>query len=117
MPQVAASGTPFGHVDGTYVVVVAVVEVAVTVVVVPLAVVVVVVVALLVDTVLRDTLVLVFVVDVAVVDVVVTVDVQSSPHITGQFVLAKSPCSPFSTQSDFGIRDPQPADSVIPWHF
>ena len=93
-------------------VVVAVVEVAVTVVVVTLPVVAVVAVALV-----MDTLVLVFVVDVAVVDVVVTVDVQSSPHITGQFVLAKSPCSPFSTQSDFGIRDPQPADSAIPWHF
>ena len=61
-------------------------------------------------------LTVVVVVLVLVIVVVVEVDVQSSPHITGQFVLAKSPCSPFSTQSDFGIRDPQPTDSVMPWH-
>ena len=95
-------------------VVVAVVEVAVTAVVVPLAVAVLEVVALVMDTVLRDTLVLVAVVDVAVVDVVVTVDVHSSPHITGQFFLAKSPWSPSSSQSNSGIREPHPGASFSP---
>ena len=58
------------------------------------------------------------VLDVVVLDsvVVVTVLVQSSPHMTGQLVFANWLCSPSSVQSDGGIRDPQSADSVIPWH-
>ena len=99
MPQAAASCTPFGHVDGTYVVVVAVVCVV-----------------MVGDEVVVEVVKVTVVLDLVVV-VAVEVEVQSSPHITGQFDLAKSPCSPFSTQSDFGIRDPQPADSVMPWHF
>ena len=60
----------------------------------------------------------VFVADavVVVVDKDVTVEVQSSPHMTGQLVFANWPCSPSSVQSDNGIRDPQPAASWAPWH-
>ena len=65
----------------------------------------------------------VLVVTVSVTDVVavcavveVIVDVHSSPHMTGQFVLANLPWSPSSSQSEGGIRDPQPAASLVPWH-
>ena len=95
-----------GHFDGTYVVVVAVAVVVVCDVVVR------VVRVGVADVVVCDVVVRVVRVDVADV----SVDVHSSPHITGQLVLAKLLWSPSALQSDGGIRDPHSVDSLTPWH-
>ena len=88
-------------------VVVTVLEVVVVAVVVEVWVVVVtVVVATVVDVLEAVT------VDVAVV----IVEVQSNPHMTGQWVSANVWCTPTTLQSPVGIRDPQPAASSSPWH-
>ena len=78
-------------------------------------VIVVVVVVVVVGVVIGVEVAVVVIVEGTVV-VLVTVEVHSSPHITGQCASANSWCTPPTLQSAMGIRDPQPAASSTAWH-